>query len=125
MISRLAICLCAVTVVIVAACRRAPPGDGPYGAKVAEYVPMIEKSVGRKFKTMPKLEVRTKDQVRAFLLKHLEDSIPQRELAGQEATFRVLGLIPDTLSLKKLFVPLLTEQIIGYYDPHTKVLYIV
>ncbi len=110
---------------VLAGCRRAPAGEGPYAAKVAEYVPMIEKSVGRKFKTMPKLEVRTKDQVRAFLLKHLEDSIPQRELAGQEATFRVLGLIPDTLSLKKLFVPLLTEQIIGYYDPHTKVLYIV
>jgi hypothetical protein len=106
-------------------CRRAPAGEGPYGAKVAEYVPMIEKSLGRKFKTMPKLEVRTKDQVREFLLKHLEDSIPQRELAGQTATFHVLGLIPDTMDLKKFFVPLLTEQIIGYYDPRTKVLYIV
>ena len=86
---------------------------------------MIEKSLGRKFKTLPKLEVRTKDQVREFLLKHLEDTVPQRELAGQTATFRVLGLIPDTLDLKKFFVPLLTEQIIGYYDPRAKVLYIV
>src|SRR3954468_8037318 len=106
-------------------CRRAPAGEGPYGAKVAEYVPMIEKSLGRKFKTPPKVEVRTKDQVREFLLRHLEDSIPQRELAGQTATFRVLGLIPDTLDLKKFFVPLLTEQIIGFYDPKTKVLYVV
>ena len=121
--SSLSICLWALA--MVASCRRAPAGEGPYGAKVAEYAPMIEQSVGRKFKQMPKLEVRTKDQVREFLLKHLEDSIPQRELAGQQATFRVLGLIPDTLDLRKLFVPLLTEQIIGYYDPRTKVLYIV
>lgn len=111
--------------VVAGGCRRAPAGEGPYGAKVAEYVPMIEKSLGRKFKTAPKLEVRTKDQVREFLLKHIEDSIPQRELSGQTATFRVLGLIPDTMDLKKFFVPLLTEQIIGYYDPRTKVLYIV
>ena len=115
----------ALAVASATSCRRSPAVDGPYGAKVAEYVPMIEKSLGRKFKAMPRLEVRTKDQVRDFLLRHLDDSIPQRELAGQTATFRVLGLIPDTLDLKKFFVPLLTEQIIGYYDPKTKVLYVV
>src|SRR3954464_8865050 len=122
--STLSISLMVVASTVVAgACRRPPAGEGPYAAKVAEYVPMIEKSLGRKFKTPPKLEVRTRDQVREFLLRHLDDSIPQRELAGQTATFRVLGLIPDTLDLKKFFVPLLTEQIIGYYDPGTKVLY--
>src|SRR2546430_6471850 len=117
-----------LTVAVLAAsigCRNAPAGEGPYADKLAEYAPMIEKSLGRKFKTTPKLEVRTRDQVREFLLRHLEDSIPQRELAGQQATFRVLGLIPDTLNLRKFFVPLLTEQIIGYYDPRTKVLYVV
>src|SRR6185312_6337308 len=91
----------------------------------ATYVPMIEKALGRTFKTTPTLQVRTKDQVREFLIKHLSDSVPRRELAGQTATFRVLGLIPDTMDLKKFFVPLLTEQIIGYYDPRTKVLYVV
>jgi hypothetical protein len=39
--------------------------------------------------------------------------------------FRALGLIHDTLDLKKFFIPLLTEQIIGFYDPRTKVLYVV
>ena len=86
---------------------------------------MIEKALGRTFKTTPTLQVRTKDQVRQFLIQHLADSVPRRELAGQQATFRVLGLISDTLDLQKFFVPLLTEQIIGYYDPKTKVLYVV
>src|SRR3954470_4517704 len=113
------------TFALGAACRRSPSYDGPYGDKVATYVPMIEKALGRPFKSKPKLEVRTKDQVREFLLRHLADSVPQRELAGQQATFRVLGLIPDTLDLQKFFIPLLTEQIIGYYDPRTKVLYVV
>ncbi|HEY6219125.1 MAG TPA: hypothetical protein VIV65_03640, partial [Gemmatimonadaceae bacterium] len=106
-------------------CRRSPSTEGPYGDKVATYVPMIEKALGRTFKTKPTLQVRTKDQVRQFLIQHLADSVPRRELAGQQATFRVLGLISDTLDLQRFFVPLLTEQIIGYYDPKTKVLYVV
>lgn len=114
-----------VLVLASAACRNEPVGTSPYARQLADYIPKVEDALGLKFKTPPVLEVRTKDQVREFLLRHLEDSIPQRELAGQTALFRALGLIPDTLDLKKLFLPLLTEQIIGYYDPRTKVLYVV
>lgn len=109
---------------IAAGCRGKETGP-PYARQMAEYTPQVEAALGLKFKTPPVLEVRTKDQVREFLLKHLQDSIPQRELAGQTALFRALGLMHDTLDLQKLFVPLLTEQIIGYYDPRTKVLYVV
>ena len=97
----------------------------PYEKQLAEYTPQVEAALGLKFKTPPKMEVRTKDQVREFLLKHIQDSIPQRELDGQTALFHALDLISDTLDLKKFFVPLLTEQIIGFYDPKTKVLYVV
>jgi hypothetical protein len=97
----------------------------PYQRQLEKYIPQVEDALGLAFKTPPKMEVRTKDQVRAFLLSHIEDSSAQRDLDGQTALFHVLGLIPDTLDLKKLFVPLLTEQIIGYYDPRTKVLYVV
>jgi hypothetical protein len=106
-----------------AACRR--DSGPPYERQLAEYTPQVEAALGLKFKTPPKMEVRTKDQVREFLLSHIRDSIPTRELDGQTALFRALGLIHDTLDLKKLFVPLLTEQIIGFYDPKTKVLYVV
>src|SRR3954466_7949551 len=83
----------------------------PYQRQLEEYTPQVEAALGLKFKTPPKMEVRTKDQVRDFLLKHIQDSVPLRELDGQTALFRALGLISDTLDLKKLFVPLLTEQI--------------
>src|SRR6476661_6881192 len=114
----------AVLLLSVAACRRDDDG-APYARQLAEYTPRVEEALGRKFRKPPVLEVRTKDQVREFLLRHLEDSIPQRELAGQTALFHAFQLIHDTLDLQKLFVPLLTEQIIGYYDPRTKVLYVV
>ena len=50
-------------------CReRANAGDGPYADKVATDVPQIEKALGVKFKTPPKLELRSREQVRDFLL---------------------------------------------------------
>jgi hypothetical protein len=107
-------------------CRRPPEqASGPYGDIVAKAIPAIEKAVGLPFKTPPKIEVRTKDQVREYVLKQLTDSANMREVAGQSIAYKLLRMIPDTLDLPKLMTGLLEEQIVGYYDPETKVLYIV
>ncbi|HKG91662.1 MAG TPA: hypothetical protein VKA84_07225 [Gemmatimonadaceae bacterium] len=98
---------------------------GPYGREVADAVPRIEESIGLKFKTPPKLEVRSKDQVRKFLEQQFDESRAAKELAGQEVAYKRFGLLPDTLQLRAMFVNLLTEQIIGFYDPASKTLYIV
>jgi hypothetical protein len=116
----------AATLVVAGACRRAPnAGNGPYAAMVAEAVPNIERTVGLKFKRPPVIETRDKAQVRAYVLQQFEDSAAQRDLAGSEAAYKLLGMIPDSLDLRKLETDLLVEQIVGYYDPKTKVLYIV
>jgi hypothetical protein len=110
------------------ACRHDPrkvTGGQPYADLVAADMPQIEKAVGVPFKRPPKLEVKTRDQVRDFVLAQLKDSATQRDLAGKEATYKLLGLIPDTMNVRNLFVNLLTEQILGYYDPKTKILYVI
>jgi hypothetical protein len=110
----------------VSACdSQKPKYEGPYAAQVAEAVPMIEKAVGLKFKTPPKVETRSKEQVREYIVKQISDSQAVRELAGQEAAYKRFGLIPDTLKLQPFMESLLLEQIVGFYDPHTKILYIV
>ena len=63
--------------------------------------------------------------MRQYLEKSFDDSRAARELSGMESAYKVLGLLPDTLNLRKLMIDLLTEQIVGYYDPKTKVLYVV
>jgi hypothetical protein len=98
---------------------------GPYGRQVADAVPRIETAIGLKFKTPPKVEVRSKEQVRAFVVQQFQDPKALREFTGMEAAYKRLGMLPDTLDLKKFLVDLLTEQIVGYYDPKTKVLYVV
>jgi hypothetical protein len=111
---------------VVSACERDKPKyEGPYAAEVAEAVPMIEKAVGLKYKTPPKIETRSKEQVRQFVAKQFTDSQATRDIAGQEAAYKRLGMIPDTLKLQPFLTSLLEEQIVGYYDPHAKVLYVV
>jgi len=116
----------ALLAVASASCRSRPESaGGPYGDIVAQAVPAVEKAVGLKFKTPPRIEVRTKEQVRDYVLKQLADTGTMREIAGQSAAYKLLGMIPDTLDLPKLMTRLLEEQIVGFYDPETKVLYIV
>ncbi|MDB4908637.1 MAG: hypothetical protein JWO05_3421 [Gemmatimonadetes bacterium] len=112
---------------LTAACDKRFSGaaQGPYASQVEEAIPSIEKVMGVKFKTQPKLEARSAAEVRAYLVKQFEESSAQKELAGTEVTFKLLGLIPDTMHLKPFILDLLQEQVAGYYDPQTKVLYVV
>jgi hypothetical protein len=105
--------------------RRRPEGESPYESRVRESIPQIEQATGLKFKTPPKLEVRSKTQVREFLLSKFNESAPAEQMRGEEVAYKLFGLIPDSLSLRSFLLELLTEQIVGYYDPQTKVLYVV
>ena len=110
----------------VSACESQKPAyEGPYATEVKQAIPMIERAVGLKYKTPPKIETRTKEQVREFVTRQFTDSLAMHDIAGQEAAYKRLGMIPDTLKLQSFLTSLLEEQIVGYYDPHTKVLYVV
>jgi hypothetical protein len=100
-------------------------GDGPYAAEVAEAIPRIEKSTGLAFKTQPKIEERSRQEVSDFLLKKFNEETPSEELTGEETAYKLFGLLPDTMNLRKFLLNVLTEQVIGYYDPAAKTLYVV
>ncbi|MDQ6611584.1 MAG: hypothetical protein M3Y64_04050 [Gemmatimonadota bacterium] len=112
---------------LLAACDRkaSVASDSPYADIVAKAMPKIESEVGLKFKTTPTLQKRSKAEVRQFLMKQLTDPKAKAMLDGQTALYRGLGLISDTLDVGALLQRLLEEQIVGYYDPGTKVLYVV
>ncbi|MEK7239512.1 MAG: hypothetical protein AAB224_02925, partial [Gemmatimonadota bacterium] len=113
--------------VVLPACRKAQTVeyDGPYGELVRKYVPQIEKAVGLKFLRPPKVERRSPDEVREFLEREFNENIPPLELEGATRAYKLLGLLPDSMDLRKFMLRLLGEQVIGYYDPGTKVLYVV
>ena len=124
-----ALLVAAGAVGVFAACSRDARGtvaaSGPYAKEVGEAIPRIEKAIGLTFKTPPKVEQRSKEEVREFLTRKFNESMPTTEISGIERTYRRFGLIPDTLKLQPFMLELLTEQVVGYYDPATKVLYVV
>jgi hypothetical protein len=110
------------------ACRGEAP-DALGGQQIDQLVdslrPSVEKAVGLPFKTPPRSAMVTKDQVREYLMAKVEKEFPPERLEGVQAAYRLLGLIPDTLDLKRLLLDLYSEQVAGYYDPETGVLYAV
>ena len=105
--------------------RDSASAQGPYAREVADAIPKIEKATGLRYKRPPVVQRKTKEQVRQFLLKQFEDERSQQDLDAQQILLRRLGLVPDTFDLRKTMLDLYTEQIVGFYDPETKVLYVV
>jgi hypothetical protein len=101
------------------------PYDGPYADVVKRTMPRIERSTGKRFLRAPVLEERSRDDVRAFLEKAFNTQMSAQELAGAEAAYKRFGLLPDSIDLRALLLDLLSEQVVGYYDPETDVLYVV
>ncbi|MCC7195473.1 MAG: hypothetical protein IT356_07965 [Gemmatimonadaceae bacterium] len=121
-----AIALAAAVTVAGAACRdRNPAYPGPYGREVAAAIPKIEKATGLRFKVPPKVEIRDRADLREFLREKFDEEQPALDIAGEEQAYKLLGLLPDTLDLRSFLLSLLSEQVVGYYDPATKVLYVV
>lgn len=121
---RMRFALCALLVLVACDSRR-QNSESPHARRVAQAIPQIEKATGLKFKTPPKLEMRSRAQVREFLLRKFDEATPAQQLRNEEVGYKLFGLIPDTMDLRRFLLDLLTEQIVGYYDPGTKVLYVV
>jgi hypothetical protein len=117
----------AALLVATAGCRGRPPAPG--GTDVAALVdslrPAVEKAVGLRFRAAPRSAVRTREQVRAYVLHKLEQELPTEKALGLQATYRLLGLLPDSLDLRALLLDLFTEQIVGYYEPDSTTLFVV
>jgi hypothetical protein len=83
----------------------------------------VERATGLTFRTPPRSALRTRDQVRAYLVAKLDEELPPKRLRGLETAYRLFGLLPDTLALRRLLLDLYSEQVAGYYDPDSATLF--
>ena len=90
-----------------------------------ELIPRIERAVGLSFKAPPRLAVRSREQVDAYIAAKIETELPPEEIERQTLAYRLFGLIPDTLDLGVLLLELYAEQVVGYFDPDSAMLYVV
>jgi hypothetical protein len=61
----------------------------------------------------------------AFLHQSLSRDNPPEQVAATETLYKQLGLMPADASLQTLYLNLLGSQVIGFYDQHTKAMYVM
>jgi hypothetical protein len=83
----------------------------------------VERVTGLRFKSPPRSAIRSREQVREYLIKKLDEELPPARMQGLQTAYRLFGLLPDTLRLRALLLDLYTEQVAGYYDPDSAMLF--
>jgi len=116
-----------LTVAALGGCRGEPRGgrdpERALAALVDSLRPGVEKATGLTFRSPPRSALRTREQVRGYLIGKLDEELPPARLRGIETAYRLFGLLPDSLSLRGLLLDLYTEQVAGYYDPDSAMLF--
>src|ERR687889_2069900 len=116
------------TLVLISGCRGtapAKPGVDAVERLVDSLQAPVQRAAGLPFKQRPRVELRTREQVRTYLIRKLDEQLPTPKLRGLETTYRLFGLLPDSLQLRSLLLDLYTEQVAGYYDPDSSTLFAV
>lgn len=108
-----------------AGCDRAAPTQRSVLERAVALAPGVERAAGLRFTAPPRVEVRTRDQVHAFVARTLDEPATRAELASVEAAYRRLGVLPAGDDLRALLANALDEQVAGYYDPKSRTLYVV
>jgi hypothetical protein len=116
---------------ILTACRGKPAVSSSSGETAAARLSAlvdslrvpVEEATGLRFRQPPRSAVRTREQVRAYLTAKLDEDLPPERARGIETAYRLFGMIPDTLSIRALMLDLLTEQVVGFYDPDSAMLF--
>ena len=86
---------------------------------VDEILRFDSKETGLRIKRDVKRKLTGRDEVVAYLTKHMNDEDTQR-LRRSELVLKKFGLLPRDFNLETFLVSLLREEVAGYYDPKTR-----
>jgi hypothetical protein len=110
----------------LASCDRKPlPTPGDLQGEVTALLPKVEDAAGLRFKQPPKVATQTSAQVQKFLIDQFARPAIRRDLDFKTGVWKRLGVVPDSEDVVGLLTKLLTEQVVGFYDPKSKTLYVV
>lgn len=109
----------------------APPVADSKSASNAEFIAATDEVLGQmsqitglRLLTPLKKSLRSREQIRAFVIKQMEeDKKPAERYAGARSA-EAFGLLPKGFDFDKFMIDVLTEQVEGLYDPKTQEFYI-
>ncbi|MGH7476491.1 MAG: hypothetical protein ACRELD_09395 [Longimicrobiales bacterium] len=107
------------------ACRAQEPSDPEIAAVITELLPRIEEISGLEARDSIRFARRPAAELRRYIEDQITEQLPPEELRAVREVYTLLGLIPDTIDLRALLLDLYGEQVLGYYDPDDRRLYLV
>jgi hypothetical protein len=87
---------------------------------VDEILKFASKDSGLPIKQEVKRKLTSRDQVVAYISKHMSEDEDAQRLRRSEQVLKKFGLLPHDFDLQSFLVALLGEQVAGYYDPKTE-----
>src|SRR5271163_991432 len=98
--------------------------NAEFSAAADEVLERMSQITGLKLRTPLKKTLRSRDEIRAYVIKQMnEEKNPAERYAGVRSA-EAFGLLPKGFDLDNFMVDLLTEQIAGLYDPESHEFYI-
>lgn len=107
----------------------APPASGgkssaEFSAAADEVLKQMSEITGLKLRTPVKSTLRSREEIRAYILRQMDDDKNPAERYADARAAEAFGLLPKNFDVDAFMVDLLTEQIAGLYDPKTHEFYI-
>jgi hypothetical protein len=95
-----------------------------FTATADEVLQQVSQITGLKLLTPVKKTLRSREEIRAYVLREMDDEKNPTERYAEARSAEAFGLIPKGFALDDFMVDLLTEQIAGLYDPKAREFYI-
>ncbi len=77
------------------------------------------------FKHEVKRDVTNREDLKAVLLKEIDEEMTPAEFRTSELGMKVLGFIPREMNWKEVMVKVYSEEIAAFYDPKTKTMHLI
>jgi hypothetical protein len=87
---------------------------------VDEILNFASKETNLPIKHPVKRRLASREEVRNYILKHMEEDQDAHRLQRAAASLKKFGLVPRDFDLRKFMLDVLEDQVAGYYDPKTK-----
>jgi hypothetical protein len=124
-----ALCLWLVgTAEVRAQVTAAPPAVNARSAGIAAATEEVlrETSEIRKLPVLRPVKsgAQSRAEIERMLVQNLDEESTPAEMHASELALRKFGLVPADFVLRPFIIKLLTEQVMGYYDPKTQIFYL-
>ena len=103
---------------------RSAKHDAEFSAAADEVLEQMSDITGLKLRTPLKKTLRTREEIRAYVIRDMNEEKDVRERYAGARSAEAFGLLPKNFDFDGFMVALLTEQIAGLYDPRAHEFYI-